>query len=207
MLTDKNTLRNMAARFSLVLAPLCLLLGWIVLMLRAGQGPDAGWFVSHALLLIGAVLFVPAVLGLGSWRANNGSLTLDIGAGLVLVGSAALVGQFAMDLAVGSLASDQAEMSAYMRQIASTPGIALPFHLVGPIAFYGGLLVVTTHLWRMKLISRGIGLLVTISIILVGAQAVTGNALLALIGFAGMTAGFAVMAWQPIRPHKSTGSK
>jgi hypothetical protein len=47
-----------------VTGPLFLATGWLALARVTGEGPGFGWRLSHVLLLVGGVAFVPAVLGL-----------------------------------------------------------------------------------------------------------------------------------------------
>jgi hypothetical protein len=90
-------------------------------------------------------------------------------------------------------------MSAVFRHISSVPGIAIPFHLAGPLAFYGGLLTLIVQLMKRPSITRWSGMLAVLGIVAVGAQAITGYALLALRGFAGMSVGLISVAWMIVK--------
>jgi hypothetical protein len=186
--------RNLIKGCTIIVAPLCLLLGWLILMMRAGNGPDSGWFISHWLLILGVLLFMPVALSLRALLSNDTSLLPDIGVAASLLGSAALVGQFAIDLVIGLISNDQAAMSAFFRQISSAPTISLPFHLLGPVAFYGGLMTLIVLLMKHQSISSWNGMLAVFGIIAVGVQAVTGSALFALLGFAGILVGLVPIA-------------
>ncbi len=181
---------NKAAGICLIAASLGLLLGWIVLMLRTEQGPNLGWFLSHILLLIGAILFIPAILGLRNLAEKAASPTSKIGAGLAMLGAATLVGQFIIDLVIGFVSSTPTEMSALLNQISSTPGVAQVFYLVGPIAFYGALIFLVITLSQRKRIPYWVGALLVVGIVAVTGQALIGNAVVTLVGFAIMTIGF-----------------
>ena len=165
--------------FTMIAAPLSLLIGWIILMQRAGNGPDAGWFISHAFLLLGVILFIPVIIGLRIQLPDAPNFWADSGALLALVGVATLVGQFAIDLVVGFISSDQDAMSLLFRQISDAPGIVVVFNLIGPVVFYGGLMALLILMMQQHVISRWSGMLAVASIVAIGAQAVTGNALLA----------------------------
>jgi hypothetical protein len=178
-------------------APLCLLTGWIILMLRADNGENVGWFVSHGLLMMGAVLFIPAILGARSLLTDTG--WADLATGAVILGSTALVGQFAIDIAVGHLSSDQATLSALLKQISAAPGIMIPFHLAGPITFYGGILMLNALFARHLCSPRWNSVLNMVGTIAVGAQAATGYSVLALLGFAGLWIGHLPIAWRLFR--------
>jgi len=181
---------------STIAGPLGFVLGWAILMQRAGQGPDSGWFLSHAFLLSGVALMLPAIAGLRHLLNHHAVKSADIGMGLALLGALALVGQFAIDLAVGQLSANQSEMSSLFKRLSATPIIALPFHVVGPIAFYIGLLMLTFLLLRYRIIPWWTGALAAVGIIGVGGGAMTGNALITLLGFVGMCAGFAPIGWK-----------
>src|SRR5688500_16644780 len=90
---------------STIAGPLGFVLGWAILIQRAGQGPDSGWFLSHALLLSGVALLLPTIVGLRSLLNHQSARLADTGMGLALLGVLALVGQFAIDLAVGQLSA------------------------------------------------------------------------------------------------------
>jgi len=129
--------------------------------------------------------------------SDAGETGADIGAGLALIGIATLTGQFAIDLAIGQLATTQADMSALLRQVSAAPGITLPFYLAGPIAFYAGLLILLTLLMRTDhVIGSWNGGVAIAGIVAVGVEAATGIAWLALLGYLGITVGLAPVAWQ-----------
>jgi len=169
--------------------PLLLVLGWIVLLRRAGQGPDFGWFFSHALLLSGVVLLVPAILGLRHLLGHHAASWADVGTGLAILGVLAHTGQYAIDLVVGHLAFDQAEMSALFIRISEAPGITIPFQLAGPSALYVGLLILLIGLFSSRIIPSWAAAVVALGIIAVGAGAALDSGLVTLLGFLGLWVG------------------
>jgi hypothetical protein len=190
-----NQTRTTIVGLSTLVAPLGFVLGWSILMVRAGQGADFGWFLSHVLLLAGAVLIIPAVLGL-SYPLNTSSPgAADISLTLSFLGAMALVGQFAIDLAVGHLSSSQAEMSSMFRRLATAPIIRLPFHLVGPILFYLGLLMLIISLLRARLIPQWAGTVAIAGIIAVGSGVVIRKDWLTFLGFVGLWIGCMPIGW------------
>jgi hypothetical protein len=83
-ISDAHHFRKMVAGFCMVFAPLCVLVGFIV-------DPDA----SYAFLFIGAVLMVPAALGLMHMLREREVAFGHVGGGLSLVGlmgTASLIG-------------------------------------------------------------------------------------------------------------------
>lgn len=189
-------MRRVIFSVSTILGPLSLLLGWIVLMVGA-RGPNFEWFLSHALLLGGIALMVFTIIGfrqlLGGYRPEIG----DAGAGLTLIGAVTLAGQFSIDLAVGQLASDRAELSALMSEVKSAPGIDLTFHVLGPAAFYVGFLILITLLfmsrtipwWAAAVAGTGIAGIATGALIV-------GDSRVMLFGFIGTFLGFLPVAWR-----------
>ncbi|MGZ9165994.1 MAG: hypothetical protein ACXW4Q_16690 [Anaerolineales bacterium] len=191
-----NSTWKAIAGISTIAGPLGFVLGWAILIQRAGQGPDSGWFLSHAFLLSGVALMFPTIAGLRHLLNHHAVKLADMGMGLALLGALALVGQFAIDLAVGQLSANQSEMSSLFKRLSATPIIALPFQIVGPIAFYIGLLILTFLLLRFRVISWWTGPLAALGIIGVGGGAMTGNALVTLLGFIGICVGFVPIGWK-----------
>jgi hypothetical protein len=190
------TARRIAAGAGMIIGPLGLLAGWVVLMQRPRTGPNIEWFLSHWLLIAGAVFMVPAIIGFRHLLGDHAGAWSDVGAGLAWLGALALVGQFAIDLAVGELSADQASMSASLRRVSSAPGISIPFHVVGPLAFYIGLLMLVILLYRFRVIPAWAATLAGVGIVAVGVGSMTGIAGVTLLGFAGMCAGFIPTGWR-----------
>jgi hypothetical protein len=83
-ISDAHHFRKMVAGFCMLFAPLCMLVGFIV-------DPDA----SYAFLFVGAILMVPAALGLMHMLREREVAFGHVGGGLSLIGlmgTAALVG-------------------------------------------------------------------------------------------------------------------
>lgn len=173
-----------------IAGPLAMAIGYAILMVRSGNGPDPGWFFSHAFLLIGVGLLLPTSIGIRFLLIKRKGTVADIGLTLAFIGGLSLVGQFAIDLVVGLLAVDQSEMINLFRSLSASPIISLPFQSMGPIVFYSGLLVLASVLWTERVISWWAGLIATLGIICIGGGAITGIALLTFLGFSGMFIGF-----------------
>jgi hypothetical protein len=86
-ISDAHHFRKMVAGFCMVFAPLCMLVGFIA-------DPDA----SYAFLFIGAVLMVPAALGLMHMLREREVAFGHMGGGLSLVGLMGLAGLIGMDV-------------------------------------------------------------------------------------------------------------
>jgi hypothetical protein len=97
MQTDSH-FRKMVAGFCMVVAPVLFLVSAIVSPKLSTDGSDqlgyiAGhadrWFISQLAMLVGLVLFVPAVLGLVHMLRERDARIGDVGGGLTLIGTMA----------------------------------------------------------------------------------------------------------------------
>lgn len=173
-----------------IASPLALLIGYAILMVRSGQGPDFGWFLSHMIMLIGVGLMLPTIIGIRVLLLKTTSTVSDLGMMIAFFGGLTLVGQFAIDLAVGQLSVTQSEMIDLFKLLSASPIISVIFQSVGPILFYIGLLVLIILLWQHQVISRPAGIIASLGAIAVGGGAATGIALITLLGFMGIFVGF-----------------
>ena len=180
---------------STLTAPLGFVLGWAILIQRTEQAPDMGWTLSHLFLLAGVVLFVPTIAGLRYMLDKKDVKTADIGMGLAILGILALVGQFAIDLAVGQLATSPSEMSSIFKNVYSAPPIILSFQITA-IMFYVGLIMLILLLIRFHLVAQWAGILAMIGIIIVVGGAFSGTAIATLLGFVSLWAGLVPIGWR-----------
>jgi hypothetical protein len=86
-ITDAHHFRKMVAGFCMVFAPICLLIGFIA-------DPDA----SYAFLFVGAILMVPAALGLMHMLREREVAFGHVGGGLSLIGLMGTAGLVGMDV-------------------------------------------------------------------------------------------------------------
>jgi hypothetical protein len=86
-ISDAHHFRKMVAGFCMLFAPLCMLVGFIV-------DPDA----SYAFLFVGAVLMVPAALGLMHMLREREVVFGHLGGGLSLIGLMGTAGLVGMDV-------------------------------------------------------------------------------------------------------------
>jgi hypothetical protein len=86
-ISDAHHFRKMVAGFCMVFAPVCMLVGFVA-------DPDA----SYAFLFAGAVLMVPAALGLMHMLREREVAYGHLGGGLSVVGLMGLVGLIGMDV-------------------------------------------------------------------------------------------------------------
>ncbi len=97
-ITDAHHFRKMVAGFCMVFAPLCMLVGFIV-------DPDA----SYAFLFIGAVLMVPAALGLMHMLREREVAFGHAGGGLSLIGLMGMAGLIGLDAGPATDLVDRAD--------------------------------------------------------------------------------------------------
>src|SRR3954453_2864592 len=86
-ISDAHHFRKMVAGFCMVFAPLCMLVGFLV-------DPDA----EYAFLFAGAVLMVPAMLGLMHMLREREVAMGHLGGGLSLIGRMGMAPLIGMDL-------------------------------------------------------------------------------------------------------------
>src|SRR5436190_10559591 len=86
-ISDAHHFRKMVAGFCMVFAPLCMLVGFIV-------DPDA----SYAFLFVGAILMVPAALGLMHMLREREVAFGHMGGGLSLIGLMGMTALVGMDV-------------------------------------------------------------------------------------------------------------
>jgi hypothetical protein len=86
-ISDAHHFRKMVAGFCMLFAPICMLVGFIV-------DPDA----SYAFLFVGAVLMVPAALGLMHMLREREVALGHLGGGLSLIGLMGVAGLTGMDV-------------------------------------------------------------------------------------------------------------
>src|SRR5215216_5039078 len=86
-ISDAHHFRKMVAGFCMAVAPLCMLVGFVV-------DPDA----SYAFLFIGAVLMVPAALGLMHMLREREVALGHMGGGLSLLGLMGMAALIGMDV-------------------------------------------------------------------------------------------------------------
>ncbi|MGI5165086.1 hypothetical protein ACQEU3_12085 [Spirillospora sp. CA-253888] len=108
------------------------------------RGPGLAWTTGH-LAFLGAL----ALFGVVLWEARRLSGGGTFAAATTVVGFAGIVfamAQFAIDIVIGALAADHADMAGMFRDVRAVPGLDLAVYDAGPALFYLGLLVAVVHL-------------------------------------------------------------
>jgi hypothetical protein len=121
-LSDAHHFRKMVAGFCMVFAPLCMLVGFIV-------DPDA----EYVFLFVGAVLMVPAALGLMHMLREREVALGHLGGGLSLIGLMGVAGLVGMDVGAGTHLVDRVHHLATVGtwMFVATMGFGLGVALLG----------------------------------------------------------------------------
>ena len=145
--------RTARPRLWFVAAP-ALMFGYGVVRLFDGldgeYGPGLAWTNGHLLFLAGMVLFGVVIVQLGRLvpiTTTARQVTASVAVALALAGVVAFARVIVLDLVVGFLAADNAEMRMIRDSIGDFPGI-LPEAVwdLGPLLFMVGLLTLTVQL-------------------------------------------------------------
>lgn len=182
-----------------MIAPVVYLAGQVLLSQRQALGPDPLWFLSHTLLLCGTALFVPALFTMAQYPGETGRILASLGGALAVCGALTLLGQFTIDLAVGRIASNQAEMTLAFQHIQADRGMNLVFYILAPASFFIGELMLVLLLAFARLIPRWTGWIAAIGFTGIGLAVATNNVIVFLLGFAGLALGPMRVGWQTLR--------
>ncbi|MFD8145852.1 hypothetical protein [Streptomyces sp. NPDC059708] len=141
--------RTAFVRGAFVAGPLCMVAYGVIRLSDPGHGPGLAWTAGHLFLTAGVLLFGAVFLGLRR-LADPAGRAGRVGAGVAtwlgLAGSAAVVAQAVIDLAVGFRSADRAGMNRLFEEIQSRPLVEPVVYSVGPLLFYVGLLWIVTQL-------------------------------------------------------------
>lgn len=137
----------MNKRFPFIAAPLLVTAYGLIRIVDGfggGRGPGLAWTVGHVAFLAALVLFVP-VLWKMRQRAGGGRLA-TVSAVIGLAGAGFAVAQIGIDIVVGVLAADDADMQRMFHDVKGVPGVGPAVYDVGPALFYLGLVVAVVEL-------------------------------------------------------------
>ncbi|GGS92717.1 hypothetical protein GCM10010156_58720 [Planobispora rosea] len=149
-LTSPDTFRRRAAGVSLVLAPLCLLLGMIVDPLTAGADETLGYAqnpvatgISATLLHYAWVLWVPGVIGLVHLVRGKGVVLANVAGAVTVLGlinfSSLMIADFFDIVLYRRLPEEQATT---ILQEAAQPAMVIAWQVPGMIGSLSGLIAV-----------------------------------------------------------------
>ena len=179
----------------MVAGPAILVSGWVVLIASAGQGANDGWLIGHYLLFVANAAWLPIFIVLTPLAGREVSVA-DPVLWLVLVGSLAVAGQLAIDMAAWALGLDGAELTSFFGALRDRPILSLTVHSVGPSLLFLGVLLAAVRVLRAKpQLARGAALVAGgIVVVLVGALLTFSVVILA--GYVAVLAGFTVLAFR-----------
>lgn len=163
-MTHTHRFRSLAIAACLVLGPLAILVEHLLLdplsadenaaqlALVAAHQPQ--YVAGNLAGLVGAVLLVPAVLGVVALVRGKGAGLANSAGALLVIACVATGGVMTAGLLMARMAdpgADRAQMAALLdRFTASAPGIVVVAAFVGGIAF--GLWLLAAALWRSRLV-------------------------------------------------------
>ncbi|MFL6120379.1 hypothetical protein [Actinophytocola sp.] len=157
----------MNARIPFLAAPV-LVFGYGLIRILDGldgeRGPGLAWTGGHLVFIAAMVMFL---LVFGHLRRLAGQDVLSTVTVVVAsVGALALIAQFGVDIAVGSLADDHAGMAELSRSIHGNTAVSLAVYDVGPYLFYAGQFVLVLQLAVLRRIAGWTPLLLLVDLVM-----------------------------------------
>ena len=144
----KNKTITLVGLLLLVLSQILLSFGYDFLM---SQRPID--FAHWAMLLSAVLLF-------SLWFSLPSNPTKKLGLSMMSLGIAGVAGMCMIDFLLWSMNDNQEAKNILFEYISNTPSIQLPFLVIGPALFYGGICVATYGLfskykWQVVLLNIG----------------------------------------------------
>jgi hypothetical protein len=167
-MSDAHHFRKMVAGFCMVFAPLLMLVG-------VATDPDA----SYAFLFAGAVLSVPAALGLMHMLREREVALGHLGGGMALVGLMGIAGLVGMDVAGSTDLVDRVDHLS---------GTARPMFICS-LLFGAGLLALGMGLYRAHAIAAWSAVCLMVGAIAFDVALIASSAGVAIVGIAAIVAG------------------
>lgn len=142
----------MTPRIALIAAPLFACAYGAIRIVDGldGRGPGFAWTAGHLAFMAALVLFAWLFLWFRTLAGRDALATASAAAGIV--GVAALLVQFGIDIAVGFAAADQEGMSALFQQVQSVPGVPFLVYDGLPYLFYVAQLVLMIRLAVLRVL-------------------------------------------------------
>ena len=203
-ISDAHHFRKMVAGFCMMLAPLLVLIGQVV---HPEAKSDAAeqfgvvaanmdeWAMAHVILFAGAVLAVPAVLGLMHMLRERQVAYGHMGGGLALMGLMALAGVIGIEMTLWQMAEgSRTEMVALLERMTDATAIVLPFFVMS--LFTGlGLAVLGVGLHRAHAVQTWMAACVGLAGILFIVEALSYSSIFGLVGAALLLVGLGSIGW------------
>lgn len=128
-----------------------MVIGWVLLISNIGRGANDSWAFGHLILFAANACWIPATLILrGAAGENAARRTWIVAFGCVLIGSLAIAGQLAIDLAAWALSLDAAGLTPFFQAMRSRGVLSLLVYVGGPPLLFAGLVVSWLELGRSR---------------------------------------------------------
>ncbi|GAA1690450.1 hypothetical protein [Fodinicola feengrottensis] len=178
-------------------APACFLAGWVLLRPIGGQAEPGGWWTaSHAMWLVGFLLFLVMALQF-RWAAaaRTTGQRIAVTACVVVVGLSAIANavQVTLDLVGGFQAGNRADLQHAFAAFQRIPGVSAVFYGVGAQVIFLGLLVFAVMVSTIRRAGWWSTALVVVGTLVmsVGTLGFGRNNWLVPVGMVGLLLGFA----------------
>lgn len=196
--------RKMVAGFCMIVAPLLILIGMILHPERKSDASEQfgvvaanmdEWASAHVILFAGAVLAVPAILGLMHMLRERQVTFGHLGGGMALLGLMALAGVTGIEMALWQMAEgSRAEMVALLERMTDATAIVLPFFVMA--LFTGvGLAVLGFGLHRAEAVPTWAAASVGLAGIGLVVQALAYSSVIGVIAAALLLVGLGSTGW------------
>ena len=163
---DARCLNRRISGACLIAAPAVLLVGALVHpqvghdasahLAVAAQSPGR-YYAAHAIILLGLVLFLPALLALVHPLRGTATALGQVGSALAIIGLFGATAVVAVDgVAVSQMAQPDAnaeEMAALLERIKASAGLRA-IAIIGALSFLSGVLLLAFGYWRYRAASR-----------------------------------------------------
>ena len=128
-----------------------MVIGWVLLISNIGRGANDSWAFGHLILFAANACWIPATLILRAAAGEHAARrTWIVAFGCVLIGSLAIAGQLAIDLAAWALSLDAAALTPFFQAMRSRGVLSLLVYVGGPPLLFAGLVVSWLELGRSQ---------------------------------------------------------
>jgi hypothetical protein len=135
----------------LLAGPALMVAGWVLLISNIGRGANDSWASGHLVLFAANASWIPATLILyGAAGAGAPRRTWTAAFVGVLIGSLAIAGQLAIDLAAWALALDASALTPFFQAMRSRGVLSVLVYVGGPPLLFAGLVVSWLELGRSR---------------------------------------------------------
>ena len=208
--SDSHHLRKMTAGACMVLAPLLLLVAFVVspkLETSAGKqlsvaaGHVDRFYVANLLALVGLMLVVPAVLGVMHMLRERRPQYSGLGGALALIGVfASMVGQ-GVALVMWEMArhgADSAANTVVLDRVIHDAGTVIPIYVLGYVGVVG-VVILGAGLYLSRVVDWWMALFFAVGVVCINVAFPAGLLALAIVGSALMLVGLGSIGLMVLR--------